>query len=112
MQVENRWRLHGALGSLDVFKQGLHLLPFLVQVFLCALLEYVLYCFHFEEAFVFKMLVSDSLTALAKPFLRKALITLVDQIIWVDCEKLADECCVFLQQHWTFPVRIRSEYKL
>ena len=86
MQVENGRGLHGAFGTFDVFKQGLHLLPFLVQIFLCTLLEYILNCFHFKQAFVFKMLISDSLTALCEPFLRKALIALVDQITWVDCE--------------------------
>ena len=86
MQIENGWGLHGALGSFDVFKQGLHLLPFLVQIFLCALLEYILDCFHFKEAFVFKMLISDFLTALCEPLLRKALVTPVDQVTWVDCE--------------------------
>ena len=76
MQVENGWGLHGALRSLDIVKEGLHLLPFLVQIFLCALLEHVLYCFHLEQAFVFEMLISDSLTTLGEPFLCKALVSL------------------------------------
>ena len=86
MQVENGWGLHGAFGSLDVFEQGLHLLPFLIQILLCALLEYILYRFHFKQAFVFKMLISDFLTAFCEPFLCKALVTPVDQVAWVDCE--------------------------
>ena len=111
MQVEHWRRVHIALRSFDVFQQGLHLLSFLVQVLLRAFLENILDGFHFEESFVFEMLISDLLTAFREPFLGKALVTLVDQVVGVDREELADKRCVFRQEFRTFTVGIRFEHK-
>ena len=84
MEPYNCWLSHVALRSLDVFKQGLNLLSFLVVILLLALEEYILDGFNLKQPFVFKVLVSDLLTALCETFLGKALVSLVDQIAGVD----------------------------